>query len=222
MTDPISCESWETGTPFLGIPSKFVVVSANGEVIGTLDDVLSTILYKDGNLSELEDKAVSRENLGVYSTTQTDDAISTATPDALETVKGKVAKATLAEVLSGVDPDKFITPLTLQSRYKTNWLDITGFRLFGTTYTNIHNHPIKIAVKSSITSNAIIFLKANITPIVGPSVSIPFASMANAGNLAIAGVIEIPAGATYSINIYDIADNVIAGFTVASWIENKL
>lgn len=75
MTDPISCESWETGTPFLGIPSKFVVVGANGEVIGTLDDVLSALLYKDGNLAELEDKAISRSNLSVYSVAEIDDLI---------------------------------------------------------------------------------------------------------------------------------------------------
>jgi len=196
MTDPISCESWETGTPFLGIPSKFVVVGANGEVIGTLDDVLSTLLYKDGNLSELEDKAVSRENLGVYSTTQTNTAISTAvtnaaTPDASETIKGKVAMATLAEVLAGVVANEFVTPFTLQARYKTTWYDVTGIRLFGTTYTNTNNYPIKIAVKSSIATNSVIFLRANITPVTGPSTSIPFASMANAANLAIAGYVEI-------------------------------
>lgn len=227
MTNPISCESWATGTPFLGIPSKFVVVSANGEVIGTLDDVLSTLLYKGGNLAELENKAVSRENLGVYSTTQTDTAISTAitnaaTPDASENVKGKVAMATLAEVLAGVVTDEFVTPFTLQARYKTTWYNMTGSRLFGTTYTNTNNYPIKIAVKSSIATNSVIFLRANVTPVTGPSTSIPFASMANAANLAIAGYVEIPAGAAYSINVYDMEDNVVAGFTVASWQENKL
>lgn len=88
MTDQISCESWETGTPFLGIPSKFVVVSANGEVIGTLDDVLSTLLYKDGNLSELADKAISRENLGVYSIAEINDLIPVAaTSESSGTVK---------------------------------------------------------------------------------------------------------------------------------------
>lgn len=227
MTDPISCESWETGTPFLGIPSKFVVVSANGEVIGTLDDVLLTLLYKDGNLAELEDKAVSRTNLDVYSITQTNTAISTAitnaaTPDASEAVKGKAAKATLAEVLAGIVTDEFVTPFTLQARYKTTWYNMTGSRLFGTTYTNTNNYPIKIAVKSSIATNSVIFLRANITPITGPSTSIPFASMANAANLAIAGYVEIPAGAAYSINVYDMEDNVVSGFTVANWLENKL
>lgn len=227
MTDPISCESWATGTPFLGIPSKFVIVNEDGENIGTLADLLLTLLYKDGNLAELSDKAISRENLGVYSTTQTDNAISTAitnaaTPDASETIKGKAARATLAEVLAGIVTDDFVTPFTLQARYKTTWYDVTGFRLFGTTYTNTNNYPIKVAVKSSIATNSVIFLRANITPVTGPSTSIPFASMANAANLAIAGYVEIPAGAAYSINVYDMEDNVVTGFTVASWQENKL
>ena len=63
MADPISCEGWDTGKPFLGVPSEFVVINEDGDEIGTLADLLPMLLYAANNLQDLESVETARQAL---------------------------------------------------------------------------------------------------------------------------------------------------------------
>lgn len=141
----IECESWETGKPFLGIPSKFVVVNEDGENIGTLAELLPTLLYKGENLFGLADYAIARQNLDVLSVDGVNTAISTAitnaaTPDATEAVKGKAKIATDAQTSAGADDASIVTPKkfndNLKNLFGSTSTQVTGSRLNNTFYQN--------------------------------------------------------------------------------------
>lgn len=122
----IDCESWETGKPFLGIPSKFVVVNEDGENIGTLADLLLVLMYAANNLSDLTNKEEARSNLDVYSKLETDQAISgTTPPNATETIAGIARIATQSETNTGANNTLIITPKKLLDGLK-NHLNAIG------------------------------------------------------------------------------------------------
>lgn len=75
-------------------------------------------LIRSNNLSDVPDKAVARTNLGVYSTTQVNTAISnSATPAATELVAGKAKIATTAIAKAGVNDTDIITAKKLRDAF---------------------------------------------------------------------------------------------------------
>lgn len=118
MADPISCEGWDTGKPFLGVPSKFVVINEDGEKVGTLAELIPLLMLVSNNLSDIENAVEARNNLGVYSKDEVDSsidtAVETATPQATSTVKGQAKIATTAITQAGTNDTDIVTPKKLR------------------------------------------------------------------------------------------------------------
>lgn len=153
MTVP-NCESWETGKPFTGIPSKFIIVNEDGENIGTLADLLPMLLYAANNLQDLENPGTARQNLGVYSETEVDDAIADATPDASEAVSGLIKLATSSEASSGTNDLVAVTPKKLHDNLKNAFsltpVNVTSSRVNNTVYTNPSSTKWRVVSVSAI------------------------------------------------------------------------
>ena len=126
------------------------------------------------NLSDVPNKVAARTNLGVYSATEVNTAISSAippeTPNATETTAGKAEIATQAEANTGTNDATIITPKKLKSvndalplfTSAQNVVDVTASRTSGTIYTNV-NKPkfIAIDVNNSSTGDSVLFQKDN-------------------------------------------------------------
>ena len=117
------------------------------------------------NLSDVPDKAVARTNLGVYSTTQVNTAISnSATPAATELVAGKAKIATTAIAQAGVNNTDFITALKLRNALNANG----SAPMFACRAWVNFNGTGTVAIRgsgnvSSVTDNGIGLYKVNFT-----------------------------------------------------------
>lgn len=158
MADLISCEGWDTGKPFLGVPSKFVVINEDGEEVGTLADLLPMLLYAANNLQDLENAETARENLGVYSKSEIENAINDATPSATTAVEGVVKLTTVAEALNKSDESKAVTPKGLESAISSRTIgngnltyDYTS-RILNTLYTNETTTALLISISATIST----------------------------------------------------------------------
>lgn len=113
----------------------------------------SNALSKAANLSDLNSTTTARDNLGVYSKSEVNTAIASATPNATEAVAGKAKIATTAIAQEGTNDTDIITPLKLQQKLTSTvfgegqaWVDVTSQRLENTTYTNTTGKPLLISV----------------------------------------------------------------------------
>lgn len=89
----------------------------NGIEFDGLEDITvadSSALAKASNLSDLENKTTARTNLDVYSKSEVTTAISSAIPNATETVAGKAKIATTAIAQAGTNDTDFLTAKKLR------------------------------------------------------------------------------------------------------------
>lgn len=83
------------------------------------------------------------------------------TPDATETVKGKVELATTAEVQAGTDTTRAVTPAGFQSAsfgLGQTWQNVATNRVAGVTYTNTTGRPIMVATVTGDPTATIIYV----------------------------------------------------------------
>lgn len=81
--------------------------------------------------------------------------------DATEITAGIVELATSAEVQTGTDTTRAVTPAGLKSAVLglgQTWQDVTASRTFGVTYTNSTGRPIMVSIKYSSTSTLIVVI----------------------------------------------------------------
>ena len=106
--------------------SNTAISTANGidakatEALNTANTALtasSGALKASNNLSDVVSPTTARTNIGVYSKSETDTVIATATPAASTTVKGLIELATQSEVNSGLSSELAVTPATLASTF---------------------------------------------------------------------------------------------------------
>lgn len=114
--------------------------------------------------------------------------------DASETAKGIIEIATNAEVQTGTDAVKAVTPAGLLSAViglGQTWQDVTGSRAVGVTYTNTTGKSIVLNFCGANTVNGNIIVNSTVVA------SIVFqSSYATQGTISVV----IPAGATYSVS----------------------
>lgn len=103
----------------------------------------SNALSKSANLSDLNSTTTARDNLGVYSKSEVNTAIASATPNATEAVAGKAKIATTAIAQAGENDTDFITPKKLRDAFDSPMLglnqvfvDVTSSKIANTSYQN--------------------------------------------------------------------------------------
>lgn len=204
MADPISCEGWDTGKPFLGVPSKFVVINEDGEEVGTLDKLIPLLMLVSNNLSDIDNAVEARNNLGVYSKDEVDDAI----PDASTEVKGIVklnntVTSKLTNEALTARQGKFLSDQDFG--VGQTFENIASSVISGTVYTNVKSRPILISVIIPATASQ----SASIS-VGGVLAASGSTSATNAQGKTISAV--VPPGATYSI-VYT------SGITSILWLS---
>lgn len=173
------------------------------------------------NLSDLESKESSRNNLEVYSKIEVDDAISSAipsdVPNATETTAGKAKIATTAIAQAGVNDTDFITALKLFEVLDFDYVDKTSTRSLNTVYTN-DNKIRRLNLTSNTTSNTTVSLRVEVTK--NSITTLLVVDMnANAGGLALGGSVDVPPNAQYKVNFYTPDGAVTTGYSIKTWLE---
>lgn len=115
--------------------------------------------------------------------------------DASETVKGVIEIATNAEVQTGTDTVKAVTPSGLLSAViglGQTWQDVTGSRVAGTTYTNSTGKPKFIIISTTITNSTSTFFINDIN-----YCEIAFNTTTPIVRVPISAI--VPVGATYKL-----------------------
>lgn len=126
-------------------------------------------LKSANNLSDLSNKTTARNNLGVYSKIEVDDAISSAipsdVPNATETIAGKAKIATTAIAQEGVNDTDFLTAKKLRDA-----LNVSGtsslqgtlrhwvyFTVSGTTITIVESKNVASVVRLGVANYKITY-----------------------------------------------------------------
>ena len=111
------------------------------------------------NLSDVDDKAEARTNLGVYSKTETEGIA--ATPNATETTAGKAKIATTAIAQAGVNDTDIITAKKLRDAsfgFNQTYTDVTASRSINTVFTNSSPKPIFLAISVGISARTYAYI----------------------------------------------------------------
>ena len=166
VTMPSTIATGETIT----IPAGRVVVHPNLQVDGTLDIQGDLFIPSGGTISDMvslsEDQTIA--GIKTFSSSPIVPTPTTSTQvaskgyadglfvSASETVAGKVELATNAEVQTGTDTTKAVTPAGFRGAslgQGQTWQDVTASRVAGTTYTNSTGKPIFVVVHSNPTAS---------------------------------------------------------------------
>ena len=136
-----------------------------------------------------------KEGGTLASETYVDDVVSAipTTPSASQTVQGIIEIATDAEVQTGTDTVRAVTPAGLKNAslgLGQTWQDVSGSRVVGTTYTNSTGKPITVMINFLNSTNTTSFIVDGTTR----------ATQAASVYRMTPFVAIIPNGSTYSIS----------------------
>ena len=167
-------------------------------------------LVKSSNLDDVPDKATARNNLEVYSQTEVDTAIASATPvipQATETALGVAKIATTAIAQAGLNDTDIITAKKLRgvagnAIKPRSWSDVTASRIANTWYSNTTGNDIGVFVsRGGMNSSVSITVRKT-----GTSTELTLTGTSVGNNLLVSstGFWEVPDGFDYKISTFGV------------------
>ena len=185
----------------------------------------SGTLKSSNNLSDVSSATITRNNLGVMSSSEVATAIANATPtipNATETTAGKAKIATTAIAKAGTNDMDIITAKGLAATRSSKWESKTGM-LFNTTYLNNSTYEKSVSIISEQMTNVLVTLKVTFTDLSTSVETIVYFNSASnwTGNIHASGTFTVPANTSFKVEVVNTGTLAIRPTTVKFWSEKS-